>query len=230
LYLLHPPGGIVPGDELDIRVDVDARAGALVTTPAATKVYRSDGRCSAQRQVLHVARGASLEWLPEETIVFDGARFDARTRVLLERDAQFIGWDVQCLGRPAVEERFAMGQLRSRFELLRDGDPLYVDRFICDGDNGALRAAHGLGGHPSFGTMVVSGAKREWLDVARSLVPPAGTEELSSVTLVGGGEILLCRYLGPSARRGRRMFADVWQALRPLLLGRSAVLPRVWST
>jgi len=220
----------VPGDELHVDIGVGAGAAALVTTPAATKVYRSDHRRAAQSQVLRVARGASLEFLPQETIVFDGARFDADTRVVLEAGAIFVGWDVQCLGRPAMGERFTAGRFRSRFELLREGVPLHVDRFICDGAADALSASYGLAGHAAFGTMVLTSARREWLDIARTLLPPPSSVELFSATLLGGGELLVARYLGPSAGRGRERFAAVWETLRPRFLGRAAVPPRIWST
>ena len=229
LCILHPPGGIVPGDELHIDVAVEAGSAALVTTPAANKVYRSDGRTAAQTLVLSIAEGASLEWLPLETIVFDGARFDVDTRIVLEDGARFVGWDVQCLGRPALRERFSTGRLRSRYELVRGGVPLYLDRFICDGGSDVLAAGHGLREQPAFGAMVVAPAQPEWLDVVRKLLGAPSPIELCSATLLEGGT-LVCRYLGPSASRGRARFATIWEALRPRFLGRPPSPPRIWST
>ena len=84
VYLLHPPGGIVAGDQLTVRVHVAPGARALVTTPAATKFYRSEGRVAEQTQLLRVSEGASLEWLPQETIVFGSAQVSTKTRVELE--------------------------------------------------------------------------------------------------------------------------------------------------
>jgi urease accessory protein len=211
-------------------VGVGPGAGGLFTTPAATKVYRSDGRPASQRQVLHVAAGASLEWLPEETIVFDGARFETDTRLVLEPTARLVAWDVQCLGRPAIGERFTRGRFKSRFELFRGEAPLYVDRFLLDGGAEVLSANHGLRAHAAFGSMVVSGASPDWLDVVRGLLPSPGSTDLFSATVVGGGELLLCKYLGSSAAVARRTFAAIWEALRPRLLGRAAVPPRIWST
>jgi urease accessory protein len=229
LYLLHPPGGIVPGDELAIDVAVGAGSAALVTTPAATKVYRSDGRIASQRQVLSIAKGASLEWLPQETIVFDGARFDADTQIFLEEGAAFVGWDMQCLGRPAIGERFRTGRVRSRFALVREGVPLFLDRFICDGGSDVLSAGYGLRGQPAFGVMVVAGARAEWLELVRSVMGASSSVELFSATLLCG-EVLVSRYVGPSASRCRRGFAAIWDALRPRVLGRSPRSPRIWST
>jgi urease accessory protein len=229
LCVLHPPGGVVPGDELAINITVGADSAALVTTPAATKVYRSDRRPAAQRQVLSIAKGASLEWLPQETIVFEGARFEADTKVLLDEGATFVGWDVQCLGRPAVGERFTTGRFASRFELERGGTPLYLDRFILDGGSEVLSAGHGLRDQPAFGAMVVAGSRPEWLDLVRSRIPRPSSIELFSATLLCG-EVLACRYLGPSASRCRAGFATIWEALRPRLLGRPSMPPRIWST
>jgi urease accessory protein len=226
---LHPPGGIVPGDELAIRVDVGAGSAALVTTPAATKVYRSDGRSAAQRQALSIAKGASLEWLPQETIVFDGARFEADTKILLDEGATFVGWDVQCLGRPALDERFTTGRFTSRFELARGGAPLYLDRFICDGGAEVLSAGHGLRGQPAFGIMLVASARPESLGLVRSILSASSSTDLCSATLLCG-EVLACRYLGPSAGHCRNRFAAIWEALRPSLLGRPPAPPRIWST
>src|SRR6185369_4219301 len=125
--VLHPPGGIVSGDQLDFDVRVGVGARALVTTPSATKIYRSDGRRAAQRTRLSVARGAALEWLPQETIIFDGARVDLQTTVSLEEGAVFIGWDVQCLGRPAIAERFTSGECKSGLEISRAGRLLFLE-------------------------------------------------------------------------------------------------------
>jgi urease accessory protein len=229
LCLLHPPGGLVPGDELDIELTVGRRARALVTTPAAAKVYRSDGRRAVQRQRLLVASGASLEWLPQETIFFNGAIADLRTTVLLDEGAAFVGWEVLCLGRHASGERFTVGRCRNQLEIHRAGVPLYVDRAAWEGGSDALSASYGLGGHVVWGTMLAVGRENEsleeLLDLARRSAPPeVGT------TLLGQGTVLCCRYLGPSAGRGRELFSELWAVIRPRLLGRSAAVPRIWST
>jgi urease accessory protein len=113
----------------------------------------------------------------------------------------------------------------------RDGVPLYIDRAICDGGADVLRSPHGLAGHPVFGAMLVSPARREWLDVVRSVVPtPGGANEMVSATLLAASELLCCRYMGSSATGARRTFAAIWAALRPALLGRAASPPRIWST
>ena len=108
LYLLHPPGGIVSGDCLDIEVDVAANSGALVTTPGATRVYRArdDNPLQRQRCRLRLGKDAILEWFPMETIVFDGAWVELETTVELTRNSCFVGWEVSCFGLPASRQPF----------------------------------------------------------------------------------------------------------------------------
>jgi urease accessory protein len=120
-YVLHPPGGIVPGDSLELDVDIEQGAHALITSPAATKVYRSDGRTSKLKQILRAADGAILEWLPQDTILFNGARIELETRIDLSGSATCIGWDLLCFGRPACGERFDEGACRQRLEVWRAG-------------------------------------------------------------------------------------------------------------
>ncbi|HXH04370.1 MAG TPA: urease accessory protein UreD, partial [Candidatus Competibacteraceae bacterium] len=125
LYVLHPPGGLVGGDELRLAAQLAPGARALLTTPSAGKVYRSSGAVASVEHCLHVTDGAALEWLPQELIVYQGARLRALTRVELASAARFIGWEILCLGRPAAGEGFATGCVRLALELWRDGHPLY---------------------------------------------------------------------------------------------------------
>src|SRR5690606_39068583 len=98
VYVLHPPGGVVGGDQLRLDFRVGASARALVTTPAATKLYRSAEQTSLLEQRFHVGANAVLEWLPLETILYAGARARAETRVELGPGSHFVGWDISCLG------------------------------------------------------------------------------------------------------------------------------------
>jgi urease accessory protein len=226
LYLLHPPGGLVAGDRLTVSMEVDPAARALVTTPAAGKVYRGDQRPPAVvRQRLRVAAGASLEWFPQETIVFDGGRVELETRVELEQGAAFLGWELVCLGRPAAGETFEEGSCRQRFELWRAGRPLCLERARLDGGASALQAPWGLGAAPVSATLLATPVA-ESLEAIRAL--PAEPGHLVSATRLD--DVLVCRYLGPSAERARRHFARVWELVRPALLGRPSHSPRIWST
>jgi urease accessory protein len=229
--VLHPPGGLAPGDRLSIDIEVDSGAHALSTTPAAGKCYRSDGRTSEQVQRLRVTGGAALEWLPQENIVFDGARVHTTTRVELGPGAKFIGWDVLCLGRPASGERLTNGWCRTHFELFRESRPLHIERARYDGGAPMLDRACGLGGAPAIGTLLATPASSVALTLARAVTHRLDDSELVSSTLLGVEDgVLSCRYLGSSAARARDYFARVWTAIRPELLGRPAVWPRIWLT
>jgi urease accessory protein len=227
VYVLHPPGGYVAGDALALEVEVAPGAHALLTTPAAGKAYRSDGRVARVQQHLQVSDGV-LEWFPQETIVYDGAQVELETRVSLRGTAAFAGWEIVCLGRPAGNERFTRGFCRQRFELDRDGLPLLLDRTQLRGGDELLREAFGLHGQPVLGTMMIAPAV-DALPALRELADAFATgDEVTSVSAVEGA--LVCRYLGGSGERARRFFAGVWAATRPLLCQRPPCPPRIWLT
>lgn len=226
VYLLHPPGGVVGGDRLDIAVEVAAGAHALVTTPGAAKFYRSAGPRAMQTQTLRVAAGGTLEWLPQENILFPGAHATLATRVELAPGARFIGWEVHSLGRPAIGERFATGMADLSLEIRRDGVPLILDRLRLDQGSG-LEGPAGLRGFPVTGTLVATGAGPADLAAVRArcaVDPPT----LWGTTLLG--DLLVARCLAPGTEPIRRLFHAIWIILRPRLLGCPACLPRIWAT
>ena len=229
-YILHPPGGIVPGDSLSLDVEMQEQAHVLITAPAATKVYRSDGRTSRQVHRVHATAGSVVEWLPQETILFEGARVHLDTRIELSGSATFIGWDILCLGRPACNERFRAGSCRQHLELWRDGQPMVLERTRYEG--AAQEAAWGLRGASVTGTFLAASpgladeTKKAVLQELRGIRAREG--ELVSASEVSG--VLLFRYLGNGAEQARILFEKAWQVLRPVIVGRPACLPRIWST
>ena len=236
VYLLHPPGGVVAGDELRIEAHVASGAHALLTTPAANKLYRSPQPQlrATQRQRLCVSAGARLEWLPQETIAFRGARAELSTRVELSGDARFVGWEIMCLGRPAAGERFDRGVLRPHLELFRDGRLLYVERGLYEAESPLMEAAWGLAGQCVFGTMWCAAP-----EAARQLERVRSRLECIAAAASSGGprlavsawdDCLLVRYLGPSAEEARTGLAAAWAELRPQVMGLEAVMPRIWRT
>lgn len=228
VYLLHPPGGIVGGDRLEIAAEIEAGAHALLTTPAAGKFYRSAGRSAEQWQRFAVADGAALEWFPQETVVFDGARARNVTRVELAPGARFIGWEIVCLGRTASGERFGNGLFVQGMEVYRQGRPIFLERNHFDGGGAVLDAPWGLSGWPVTGTLVCAGADESDLTAVRDALGEDEADELTGATLLG--EVLLARYVGSVAERARERFIRVWEALRPRKFGRPAQQPRIWST
>jgi urease accessory protein len=228
VYILHPPGGVVGGDALTISVGVERGAHALLTTPAAGKLYRSDGAGAQLSQELNVADGAWLDWLPQETIAFDGARAVSATRVALTGTAGFIGWEILCLGRPAAGETYAHGEFVQRFEIWRDGAPLWWERNALAGGTPALHASWGLAGRSVVATLVAVGRAPSALPALRELLnaePDDGEFAVSQLR-----DVLVCRYLGNSAEQARAGFIAAWRLLRPALWGIEASPPRIWAT
>ena len=223
-YLVHPPGGIVGGDELHIQIEVTDGAHAVLTTPAATKFYRSDGRVARQLQQISLG-AAALEWLPQETIFYPGARARSATRVDLGAGSRFIGWEIPCLGLPARQEKFDSGHLALDLELWRNQRPLFVDRLRIDGESVARGALCELAGHHAIGTLLAYPADPGLLALVRATACE-GTQV--AATLVDG--VLMCRALADQAEFVRRTFVTLWRAIRPRLLGCEAVLPRIWAT
>ena len=169
LYLLHPPGGIVGGDQLSIEVNTDSNSSALLTTPGATKVYRtSDHKHSTINQNFIVAEDSSFEWLPMETIVFPGANSQFSSKLLLSGNARVAAWEVYCLGRPAINESFDFGSLNFSLELWRDGIPILFDKLMIDKTE--LGNTVGLRSFPVFGTFIISKTNKKVLDTVRAMI------------------------------------------------------------
>lgn len=227
VYLLHPPGGVVGGDQLRLDVEVNTQGHALVTTPAAGKFYRSDGRTASLTQRLKVEAGSTLEWLPQETILFSACEVNMQTIVQLESGAAFIGWEILCLGRPASNERFDQGHARQHFEIWRDNKPLMLDRSQLTGGDELLSASWGMQGYTVSGSMMMVNADKTQLQYLRDHMPVI-KQGLLSVSLVN--DVLVCRALAHQAEHVRFAFIDVWKLLREQLLGRVACEPRIWST
>jgi urease accessory protein len=228
VYVLHPPGGVVGGDRLRIAIRAEGGSRVLLTTPAAGKFYRGTDLAAEQSQVIRVASGACVEWLPQETIVFDGALAALRTEVHLERDAQFIGWDILCLGRPAAAETFTQGRFHADMEIWRDGRPLLIERGRIAGSGDLLTAPWGLAGYPVSATLVAVGEAPGMVEAARAAAGPDEPDGLLGITGIEG--ILVARYLGRHTEAARLRLTRVWDLARQALLGKPAEAPPIWRS
>ena len=226
--LLHPPGGIAGGDSLEISVNVGAGARALLTTPGAGKWYRAGGRQARQSLRVRIGEGGVVEYLPQETIVFDGAEAQMQTHIELAAGALFCGWEILCLGRTASGERFSHGRLELATRIEKQGQPLWLERGRLLGGSSWLQAAPGLAGFPVSASLLLAGRAiaPEWLAACRAL--PVADGLLTGVTALP--ELLVARCLAPGTEAARRWLSEVWQQLRPLALGKPPVLPRIWNT
>jgi urease accessory protein len=229
ILLLHPPGGLVGGDRLDMNLDLQAGSEVLVTTPAAGKWYRGH-RAARQVGRVCVAADAHLEWLPQESIVFDGAMADQQLRVDLAPGATWLGWDITRFGRSASGERFLHGHWRARTEVWREGEPLWIDRQQLDGGSRLLDSAYGLAGQPVVGTLAWLGmpVSPELIGAARELWTALAGPGEAGVTRLPQG--LLCRYRGPSSTAARQWFVRVWDLVRHEFRDAAAQPPRIWNT
>ena len=225
--VVHPPAGIAGGDQL--RLDVNAAAGshALLTTPGAGKWYRTAGPAASQHVTIDAGDGAVVEWLPQETILFDGSVADIQWHARLAPAARLVAWDILCLGRTGSGERYARGTARLTTRIERGGRALWVERGRLGAGSAALEAGAGLAGRTVSGTMLATGgAVDDALLVACRAERPEEGE--GAVTRLPG--LFVARYRGDASESARNYFAALWRLLRPAVAGREAVLPRIWRT
>ena len=235
--ILHTAGGMVGGDGLDIDIQLAPQSRVLLTTTAAAKIYGSrgrslvhpEGRPATQTVRIAIAPGACLEWLPQETIAFNGCLYDQALRVDLAETAIWCGWEILRLGRSARGEKFLTGRARSRTEVWQQGKPLWIDAQQLSGDSTSLSSYHDLNHCPVLGTFSwigcpVSGEIVEQVRACWSQESYQG--EAGTTQLISG---LLCRYRGNSTAEVRHWFTAVWQILRQTYADRPICLPRIWQ-
>ncbi|MFK5914270.1 MAG: urease accessory protein UreD [Woeseiaceae bacterium] len=231
VYLLHPPGGIVGGDELHLNIKVENNGHALVTTPAATKFYSGNGFLAEQKQNIKVSADSCMEWLPQETIFFSGCEAKTSTIVHLEGDAKYIGWELICLGRPACDEAFEKGSCTQHVEVWRDNNPLVIERSRLQGGDELLDAMWGMQGYVVMATLIATHVDKLVLQYVREEIEKQNLESKTiriSCTLIG--DILICRVLAHQIEVARNNLVVVWKIIRPHIMQRQAVIPRIWNT
>ncbi|MBX3609136.1 MAG: urease accessory protein UreD [Hydrogenophaga sp.] len=229
--VVHPPGGLVGGDVLDIDVQVDAGAHALISTPGATRFYRSDGPQAAQQVQLHLAPGARLEWLPLETIAYPECNARNQLSMTLDDDAECLGWDVTALGLPAADQAFERGVLQQQVQW----PGVWLERARIDAsDTRLLDGPVGLAGQRAMGTLwLASGTPRDdatrerLLDVARdALGAPDGVVHAGATS--PDARLVLVRALAPQVEPLMQALQRVWAAWRAAAWAMGQQPPRIW--
>ena len=230
--LVHPPGGLVGGDTLDIRVRAAAGSHGLITTPGASRFYRSDGELALQRTELSVEAGARLEWLPLEAICFSGCRAENRLILRVDEGAELIGWDVTALGLPNAGKPFERGTLQQHIE----APGVWLERGRIDAeDRRLLQSPLGLAGQRCLASIFfvagspIARARRDAaLDVARSLIEMHELHESAGATSPHA-EIIVLRALAPVVEPAMQLLRQVWKAWRAELWNMTGEPPRIWS-
>jgi urease accessory protein len=223
-------GGLVAGDRIEIAVQVGAGASAHVTASAAEKIYRSTGATTVIRQSLSVAGRGALEFLPPETILFDGARLDRATSVELAPRAAFLGGDIVIFGRRARGERFTRGFLREVWEIRRQGRLVWGDALHLDGDIAAITDDPAcFAGAAGFATLLLAPAEQRpepLVESARAVQADAPAAVSAGVTAVAG--LVIARWLAADTLLLRRAYAELACYLRQAAMGLPRRLPRIW--
>lgn len=231
--LVHPPGGIVGGDVLALDATLAPGSHALITTPGATRIYRSAGPLAQQRVTATLADGARLEWLPLETIAYPRCQFDNRLTFNLAPGAQMIGWDVLALGLPAANQPFDQGQYLQQVSI----PGIWLERGRIDGaDRLLMDSPLGLAGHSVMATLwladgQVLGRERceQLIDGARALIDSSALPATAGVTALDG-RLLVLRALGHRVEPVMALLQAVWAGWRCLHWGLAPCAPRVWRT
>lgn len=230
-YLLHPPGGVVAGDSLQINVRAGPGAHCLLTTPGATKFYRAAiDKMASQTQHIAVATGAIMEWLPQQNIFFPGARATLSTRIDVESGGKFIGWEIHCLGRPANDEKFSRGTVLSNTHVSISGELRLVESLNIPSEEALIASVgmRGLAMQASFIAGPCTVEHRDTLENILQAIPGGDYPYPIGLTLVD--EILVVRALGEQTEPLMRIFTLLWSALRQQWLARSPCVPRIWAT
>jgi urease accessory protein len=228
--LVNESGGLAGGDRLEIAVEVGAGARAVVTTQAAEKVYRSTGPASVLASDLMVGDHGWLEWLPQETILFDRAHLRRSTTATIAPEGRLLAGELLVLGRTARGERVPGARLLERWRVHRAGRLAWADGLRLDPPNHALDAPAGFNGHLGAATLVYAAPDApDWLATARAIVADHRHDRAAAgVTAVGG--LLLVRVLAADGAALRASVAGAWGELRHALAGLPAQVPAAWHT
>jgi urease accessory protein len=229
--VVHPPGGIVAGDSLSLIAQVETDAHGVITTPGAQKWYRTDGAHATSDTQLTVDRGGALEWLPQETIVFDGARARQTLTINLQNGAKFFGWEIVCLGRTASRERFARGHFWQTIRVLHEGALVWSEHLSLAGGDALLESPVGWGGYPVCATA--------W--IARGTEAASDADFLAMIRLQLENEpfaaasnpapgLFVVKAVAATAESVRELLTRVWSQVRFDVFGVPAQRPRIWST
>ncbi len=224
-YLLHPPGGLVGGDELYLNAQFAQGASALLTTPAAGKIYRTPALASRSGVELQLAPESSVFWLPQENIVFHGANHQSSVHIKLGARARATLWDVTCFGRPGANELYEDGLLQTEVLVEREGKPLLLERMRYPGGSPHMSKPWGLSGKTVVASLILTWP--QWPDLSVFLGDLSNTTVEAGATL--RNEVYIVRARADCAYKVRALFTELIEALSLALDGKAFEKPRIWA-
>lgn len=232
--IVHPPAGIAGGDHLTFNMVAENAAHALVTTPGAGKWYKTNQKKAFQHIDITVKDSSIFEWLPQETMLFNGANAHSETKVILDTAASFIGWDMLVIGRQARHETFTDGAYQNQFQLYRNQKLLVTDRLSFVGNDRWLSSCLGIHGHAVMGSFWAVPPEKfrsnfyldQHIDQIRELMMRMNI----NVTLSLLGDVVTARYLGDDVRQCHDAFAAIRAKLRRYWFDLDEEFPRIWRT
>lgn len=236
--LVHPPGGLVGGDVLDIAMNLQAGSHALITTPGATRFYKSTGAEAVQTLTARVAPGARLEWLPLETLAYRSCIATNRMRFELAPGAEMMGWDVLALGLPAAAEAFddaSHGQGRFTQEIELPGVWLEKGTVRAD-DERLLDSPLGWAGHRVMATMWLASGSPMSRERREALLDSARVIQNDSPLAATVGstspheQVVILRVLADRVEPAMNLLTRVWSQWRQTAWALAPCPPRVWRT
>ena len=232
--IVHPPAGIAGGDHLTFQISTQDTAHAVVTTPGAGKWYKTNHKQAFQHIQIQVLDHSVLEWLPQETMLFDGANAHSETMIHLDQSASFIGWDMLVLGRQARAETFKQGAYANQFKLFRNEKLLVADTLRFKGQDRWLSSCLGMNGHAVMANLwaVAPEAFRATLHLEQhiELIRELMMRMNVPVTLTLLDDVVCARFLGDDVRVCHDAFAAIRARLRHYWFALDEEFPRIWRT
>jgi len=228
--IIHPPAGIAGGDTLDIQVSVAKDAHVVLSTPSATKWYKSFKNPATQSIQFEMGERAKLDWLPQENLFFKGSNANVITKLNLSSSASYIGWDALMLGRYASGENWTSGHIHLLSEIRQDGKLIWVENGHIEAEDIYSKSLPQLGEWPICATLVALGPRcsRDLVEQFSEMMP--WTEVLrAGITLMPQG-ILVMRAVSKDIEATRNLMIDVWTKLRPIVHGVPAQPLRLWAS
>jgi urease accessory protein len=230
--LVHPPGGLVGGDTLDIQVTVAEGAHGLVSTPGATRFYKSGGHPALQQVVAHLADNAKLEWLPLEAIAYNDCEATNRAIFNLAPSAELITWDVTALGLPSSDMAFTQGHFQQHLEI----PGVWLERGNIRGeDTRWLNSPLGLAGSKCLASLVFASGSAidsdrttQALEAAREVIESHPLRLQAGITCAHP-QVIVLRVMSPLVEPTMDLLKKVWAVWRHTLWALPSTPPRIWS-